>query len=159
MKLYLWDNKVTDYKSATSGKLSDTTLNIYDIRNKNKVDDNYEWVMGANGVIANGKTAFDEKTGDLNVYIGTAHAKSKDVDDIVETTTHELTKHGIRHKRYLNLLKTNKKEQLDKEQRANGGEDGNDHYQSTNPEGAKIYNNIMKELGLTPEWKKEQKPR
>ncbi|CDN75891.1 hypothetical protein E27107_500001 [Elizabethkingia anophelis] len=145
--------------ATENGKLSDTTLNIYDIRNANKVDDNYEWVMGANGVIANGKTAFDEKTGDLNIYIGTANAKSKDVDDLVETTTHEFIKHGTRHKSYLNLLKSGKKEQLNKEQRANGGENGNDHYQSKNPKAAAIYNNIMKQLGLTPEWKEEQKPR
>lgn len=141
-------------KASEDGKLRDKKLNIYDIRNDNKVDRNYEWVMGYDGYIATGKTAFDEKTGDLNVYIGTAEVGSDGVDALVQTTAHEFGKHGTKHERYLNLLNSGKNEQLSQQQDADFD---NDHYESKNPKGAKVYNGIMNDLNMKPEWPKEKK--
>lgn len=60
-------------KATEDGKLSNQNLNIYDIRNNNKINTEFTWVMnGGEGNIALGTTGFDTKTGDLNVNIGTA---------------------------------------------------------------------------------------
>ena len=144
-------------KATEDGKLSDQNLNIYDIRNNNKVNTEYSWVMngGDGGNIAEGTTGFDRKTGDLNVNIGTAEAGTPNTTDgLVETMAHEFGKHGTRHKRYLNLLKSGNIEQLGKEQNENYE---GDHSESTNPKGAKVYDGIMNDLGLKPQWPQESK--
>lgn len=142
-------------KATEDGKLSDQNLNIYDIRNNNKVNTEYAWAMNGGGVIADGTTGFDTKTGDLNVNIGTAEAGTPNITDgLIETIAHEFGKHGTKHERYLNLLKSGNIQQLRKEQ--DRDYDG-DHSKSTNPKGAKVYDGIINDLGLKPQWPKESK--
>lgn len=138
-------------KASEDGSLSDKNLNLYDIRNDNKNNIARRNVMGSDGVMAEGKTDFDEKSGDLNVYIDTVSkgTSTNDVNSTLETVAHEFGKHGTKHSRYLNLLNAGKSEQLSKER----GEDFNkDHVESKNPEGAKVYNGIMKDLNMKPQW-------
>ncbi|MCT3762078.1 RHS repeat-associated core domain-containing protein, partial [Elizabethkingia anophelis] len=142
-------------KATEDGELSNQNLNIYDMYNNNNIDvkTGEDTTSALNFVLhdrdgrpADGTTNFDEKTGDLNIRVRTANTKTK---DITENLAHETGKHGTRHARYLKLRQTGKTEQLKKEKY---NDYDNDHKQSTNPVGAKTYNNMMRQLGRTPIW-------
>ncbi|UKB85064.1 hypothetical protein LF887_05405 [Chryseobacterium sp. MEBOG06] len=67
---------------------------------------------------------------------------------------HEFGKHATMHARYLKLLNSGNIEQLEQEQNINFE---GDHMKSTNPRGAKVYDGIMNDLGLKPQWPNELK--